>query len=99
MIISEELEDPWVLQFCIWIPLLIYLKSSTTAFNFKLVTDLQVTKCIQHLKSKSSTGHDNISNNLFKYLEPLLSEPILLIINQSLASGIFPEKLNLANII
>ena len=77
-----------------------YLKFSiTTTFNFKPVTDLEVSKIIQQLKSKSSTGHDEISNNLLKYLEPLLSKPIALIINQSLASGIFPEKLKLANII
>ena len=77
-----------------------YLQSSiTTTFNFKPVTDLQVSKIIQQLKSKSSTGHHEISNNLLKYLEPLLSKPIALIINQSLASGIFPEKLKLAKII
>ena len=58
-----------------------YLKSSiTTTFNFKPVTDLEVSKIIQQLKSKSSTGHDNISNNLLKYLEPLLSKAIAVII-------------------
>ena len=58
-----------------------YLKSSiTTTFNFKPVTDLEVSKIIQQLKSKFSTGHDNISNNLLKYLEPLLSKPIAVII-------------------
>ena len=46
-----------------------YLQSSiTTTFNFKSVTDLVVSKIIQQLNSKSGTGHDEISNNLLKYL-------------------------------
>ena len=54
---------------------------------------------MQQLNSKSSTGHDEISNNFLKYLESLLSKLLALIINQSLASGIFPEKLKLVKII
>ena len=58
-----------------------------------------VKNIILGLKTKSSFGHDSISNSLLKHQEPLLSKPLALIINQSLAMGIFPDKLKIAKVI
>ena len=77
-----------------------YLKTNiNSAFNFEFVTEVHIRKIIQILKPKPSFGYDGVSNNLVKYLEPLLSKPLALIVNQSLRSGIFPDKLKLARII
>ena len=54
--------------------------------------------CIKNLKSGKSIGHDGLSNNIIKFLEPLLCAPLTLLINQSLKTGIFPDKLKLARI-
>ena len=51
------------------------------------------------MKTKTSTGHDNISNKLLKSLQVVISKSLTLIINQSLNTGIFPQKLKLAKVI
>ena len=73
-------------------------KDIFSTFNFEPVTEIKVKNIITQLKSKPSTGYDGISSSLLKYLEPILSGPLLLIINQSLHTGIFPDKLKLAKI-
>ena len=51
------------------------------------------------MKSKSSSGFDGVSTQFLKQYCHLLSEPITLIINQSLNTGIFPDKLKIAKVI
>ena len=48
---------------------------------------------IKRLKNKFSYGLDGISNSLIKNSSDILSKPLTLIINQTLTSGIFLEKL------
>ena len=54
---------------------------------------------MRSLRTKGSSGHDGISTKLLKSLSPGLIKPLTLIINQSLITGIFPEKLKLAKVI
>ena len=70
-----------------------------TTFELKKVTEVQVKTIIQGLNSKSSFGHDGISTILLKKLESKLTKPLTLIINQSLHSGIYPDKLKIGKII
>ena len=70
-----------------------------SVFNFEPVTEHSVSKIILQLKSGSSAGYDGLSNNIVKRLEPLLCGSLTFIINQSLKTGIFPDKLKLARII
>ena len=50
------------------------------------------------MRTKTSCGYDNISTKLLKQLhEPLLG-PLCIIINQSLSTGIFPDKLKIARV-
>ena len=82
----------WTLQ--------IYLNENIhTTFELKKVTEVQVKTIIQGLNSKSSFGHDGISTILLKKLESKLTKPLTLIINQSLHSGIYPDKLKIGKII
>ena len=77
-----------------------YLTNKTSsAFKFKLVTEEDIFKIISKLDSKNSTGYDQISSNLLKRINEYIHKPLTLIVNQSLSSGIFPNKLNIAKVI
>ena len=56
----------------------------------------KVMKIIEHLKNKTSTGTDGISNKLIKTAKNELIKPLTIIINQMLHTGIFPEPLKLS---
>ena len=76
-----------------------YLKKCVlTSFSFNLVDENDVMKYLTTLRSKNSSGHDGISVKLLKYLVPAMIKPLTLIINQSLVTGIFPEKLKIAKV-
>ena len=69
--------------------------SSLTSFHFDLVDSEGLTKTLNSLRSKSSSGYDVISTRLLKTISPALIEPLRIIINQSLISGIYPERLKI----
>jgi len=68
------------------------------SLNFKQVNRDTVLKLIDSLKSKNSCGYDNISTKLLKYVKQELVDSITLIINQSIASGVFPDLLKIAKV-
>ena len=59
----------------------------------------EVNRIIDGLLSKSSSGHDDVSNILLKSLKSSLTYPMTLILNQSLETGTFPERMKLAEVI
>ena len=54
---------------------------------------------IKNVKLSNSKGHDGISSGLLKFMGNAISKSITLIINQSLRTGIFPNKLKIAKVI
>ena len=77
-----------------------YLKNTISSnFTFRNINIHDVNKIFNDKKTKTSTGHDNISNKLLKSLQEVISKSLTLIINQSLNTGIFPQKLKLAKVI
>ena len=68
-------------------------------FQFKHITVENVKLIIDNLKSKSSTGIDQLSNKLFKLIKDELVPPLTLVINQIFSTGIFPHKLKIAKVI
>ena len=62
-------------------------------FRFRQINTTDISKVIDKLKSKSSTGIDNLSTILLKKVKSCLLGPLTLIVNQSLTTGIFPEVL------
>ena len=64
-----------------------------------LVDDDAIVKTLHSIKSKSSSGHDGISTKFLKFLSPPFISPLRVIINQSLITGIYPEKLKIAKVI
>ena len=78
-----------------------YLRKQTirTTFEFKLISEETTTKIINSFKPLKSAGIDNISGILLKFCRDLIAKPITAIINQSLTTGIFPNKLKIAKVI
>ena len=70
-----------------------------TSFSFTLVTQEDVNKTLPSLCTKTSTGIDGISVKLSKTLAPVLTNPLTLVIDQSLTMGIFPSKLKIAKVL
>jgi potassium voltage-gated channel Eag-related subfamily H protein 8 len=68
-------------------------------FDFQRVTTTEVMKVIDNLKNKTSSGLDNISNKLLKHVKMEISEPLTLIINQSLSKGTFPVLLKISKVL
>ena len=54
---------------------------------------------INTLPNKASGGHDSISNNLLKKISPSILEPLAIIFNKSLETGVFPEEMKLADVV
>ena len=70
-----------------------------TDFTFQPITEKDTLMMINALKSKNSCGHDGLSTIILKAIKHDICKPITLIINQSLYTGIFPNKLKLAKVI
>ena len=76
-----------------------FLKNKTTlTFNFEITTRENVSKVIQRISPKNSTGFDDISTILMKKITPIILDPLTIIINQSLCTGIFPDHLKIAKV-
>ena len=70
-----------------------------TSFNFSLVDENHIAKTLASLRTKNFSGHDGISTKLLKSISPALLKPLIIVINQSLITGIFPDKLKIAKVI
>ena len=77
-----------------------FLKNpSISQFNFHTITEEDTTKSINELRNKSSKGVDGISSILLKQLKTELCKPITHLINCSIVTGLFPNKLKTARVI
>ena len=56
-------------------------------------------KTILELSSINSCGADWLSTNLLKRISKIIAPPLCVIINQSLVTGIFPDRLEIAKVI
>ena len=67
-------------------------------FKFNQVSVSETLYIINKLENKKSCGNDEFSNKLIKSLKDEISEPLTIIINQSLNTGVFPDKLKVAKV-
>ena len=67
-------------------------------FEFELVSETTVVNIINSLKNKHTKDHDQITNKLIKIIKTEIAKPLTYIINQSITSGCFPERLKLARV-
>ena len=74
-------------------------KTINSRFTFDLVHSSDICKTIQNLKTKTSCGYDGMSTKLLKQISSFISPVLTIITNQSLSTGIFPEKLKIAKVL
>ena len=71
-----------------------YLRTpSVNQLALRSIDEKKNSQVIEHLKNKSSSGVNGISNNLMKMARCELVNQLTKIINQMLHTGIFPEQL------
>ena len=68
-------------------------------FCFETIDDEIISKTIDSIQPKTSCGFDGISSQLLKSLKPALTQSLMLITNQILTTGIFPDKLKIAKVV
>ena len=73
-------------------------RPASTLFHFHPIEEKETLRIIQNLKNKSSFGHDSISNKLLKHSQEVLYKPLTMLINQTIATGYFPEELKLSRV-
>ena len=59
----------------------------------------EIEKLISNLPNKNSSGYDLINNRLLKLIKDEIAKPLEIIFNQSIACGIFPDKMKLVEIV
>ena len=64
-----------------------------------LTNHTEIEKTILELQSKTSCGHEDISNNMLKKLCMSISYPVEIIFNQSIAQGVFRSLMKIAEVI
>ena len=74
-------------------------RKANCVLKFEPITVDTVNRIIGDLKPKTSTGVDNISNKLLKFVKNVISEPLSIIINQILKLGIFPDSLKISKVV
>ena len=79
------------------LPLEIYIVLPRITFD--CVSESTVMRVNKMLVAKNSTGIDSISTNMLQKLAPVVINPLTHIINQSLCTGIFPNRLKIAKVI
>ena len=77
-----------------------YLTDKVDAqFAFRSIRNSDTVRMIKNIKLSNTKGHDGISSDLLKLIGNAISKSITLIINQSLTTGIFPDRLKIAKVI
>ena len=74
-----------------------YLANCNTVMNDVPLTDEEVRNTFYSLKTNKSPGFDDISFNAINVFE-FIVEPLRYIFSNSLAQGIFPEEMKIAQI-
>ena len=59
----------------------------------------EIIQTLKTLKGKNNTGHDGINMHLLEGFKHAISEPLALIINKSMETGVIPNKLKLAKVV
>ena len=79
---------------------LFYLKQNTclitSQIKLKNTTTYEVNKIIQSIKSKNSSGYDEISSGILKISAPYIISPLRFIFNKILNTGIFSGKIKIS---
>ena len=76
-----------------------YLRNRiASSFSFNPVSVKTVKDIVRKSKPKTSKGNDEITMKLLKLILDSIALPLTILINQSLMTGVFPEKFKVAKI-
>jgi hypothetical protein len=70
-----------------------YFPSGFPKMKINPVTEIEITKTISTLKLKNSSDYDGISNKIMKLCRQEISKPLAYVINRSIFTGVYPERL------
>ena len=77
-----------------------FLDNSTNSrFKFSLVSESVIGKIIIDISAKNRSGPDGINTKLLKLVKHDIISPLTNIVNQTLSTGIFPNRLKIAKVI
>ncbi|GFG35144.1 hypothetical protein Cfor_09631 [Coptotermes formosanus] len=79
--------------------LITYLQNnfrSFTKINWQYASTYELEKIIKSLKTKNSSGYDEVSNRIIKLSSPFIISPLTCICNAILSTGVFPDRLKYA---
>ena len=75
-----------------------FLHGDYPSLEEKLITDVELNKTLQILKTRKSSGYDDISSNVTKHISPSIFDPLRYIFNLSIEKGIYPDQLKIAKV-
>ena len=80
--------------------IIVAIKLNVRNFKYTEFSEIVLLKIciIKNIKTSYSRAHDGISSVLLKLIAGDISKCIMLIINQSLHSGFFPDKLKITKV-
>jgi hypothetical protein len=73
-----------------------YFPNGFPTMKFCRVTETEIVSIINNLKLKNSSGYDDITNKIMKSCRQQISKPLTYVINKSLSTGVYPERLKYA---
>ena len=74
-------------------------KNITSTFDFVTVSEETISKTLLNLTPKTSCGHDQLSSQLLQSMSTSICPILTHMINQSLRTGIFPDRLKIAKVL
>ena len=85
-----------------WIAVTCYLKNNFNNtfpnIKWKHASTYEINKIIESLKLKNSCGYNEIPTKILKLSTPCILSPWTFICNNSLSTGVFPERLKYAQV-
>jgi hypothetical protein len=76
-----------------------YLPKTYSKFKFAKIGQDDIERLISKMKSKKSSGFDEVSNHIIKNIKESISRPLMHLINDSLTTGDIPDQLKIAKVI
>jgi len=87
--INENTEDTCPLHY-----LFKYFKQPFKIMNWSYISSKEISKIIDSLKTKNTSGYDEITTNIIKSIKPCIISPLINICNKMLDQGSYPARLN-----
>ena len=75
-----------------------FLHGNYPPLEEKPIADDELNEALQILKTRKSSGYDDIFSNITKHISPSIFEPLRYIFNLSIEKGICPDQLKIAKV-